>query len=215
MFAVFGGFYLWRTGKMLKEVDAPGGSAPHRNRRPPARRNGLTSPRCRTVGRRRPAPAVNSDRAYGTERDEDRAISAVVVVLLGWLVVCYPAFIFGMAPMFSFSGCFLETQSRTRLPASRSCPGSAALDQIGAPWRSCRFYAGMMQHGLVLTMIGILMGLPFAMYSYSRPRRAGEPLGQTRTFFMSISAPVLCLSWSGRRCSSVAARNCPWVRSGS
>lgn len=30
------------------------------------------------------------------------------MVLLGWLIVGYPAFILGLASMFSFSGCVLE-----------------------------------------------------------------------------------------------------------
>ncbi|EMY35650.1 hypothetical protein D477_003108 [Arthrobacter crystallopoietes BAB-32] len=48
------------------------------------------------------------DGVLDPNKKSTRIISAVLAVLLGWLVVCYPAFLLALVSMFSFSGCFLE-----------------------------------------------------------------------------------------------------------
>jgi hypothetical protein len=59
------------------------------------------------------------------------------------------------------------------------------------------FYAGAMQLAVALIMVGVLLGLPTALYRHSRPRRVGEPFGSVRAVMLSCSVIGLLLVVSG------------------
>ncbi|WP_139005284.1 hypothetical protein [Arthrobacter crystallopoietes] len=65
------------------------------------------------------------------DKRRTRIISAVLAVLLGWLIVGYPAAILAFIAMVSFSGCFLECSEPDPLGGVLTL--SAALILVAAP----------------------------------------------------------------------------------
>jgi hypothetical protein len=60
-----------------------------------------------------------------------RIISAVLAVLLGWLIVGYPAAMLALGAMFSFSGCFLECSEPD--PLAGTLLLGTAISLVGGP----------------------------------------------------------------------------------
>jgi hypothetical protein len=63
-----------------------------------------------------------------------------------------------------------------------------------------------MQPHLALIMIGVILGLPSAIFSIARPRRKGEPLDNQRKALLGLSLVGLLfllagavIFWSGAR----------------
>ncbi len=65
------------------------------------------------------------------DKRRTRIISAVLAVLLGWLIVGYPAAILAFIGMVSFSGCFLECSEPD--PLGGVLTFGAALLLVAAP----------------------------------------------------------------------------------
>lgn len=45
-----------------------------------------------------------------------------------------------------------------------------------------------MQAALILIIIGVLLGMPTALFAYNNPRRKGEPLGSQRKALIGLSS---------------------------
>lgn len=54
-----------------------------------------------------------------------------------------------------------------------------------------------MQPATALILVGVILGLPTAVFSYARPRRKGEPLGTQRKALLGLSILGLLLVLAG------------------
>lgn len=71
------------------------------------------------------------DGVLDPKKKNTRIISAVVAVLLGWLIVGYPAAVLAFIAMISFSGCFLECSKPD--PLGGVLASGAALILVAGP----------------------------------------------------------------------------------
>lgn len=67
----------------------------------------------------------------GVKGKGTRVVSAILAVLLGWVIVGYPVFLLGVAAMVYFSGCFLECSEPD--PWAGSLAAGAAVLLVAGP----------------------------------------------------------------------------------